>query len=165
MNATQETPVIPSALEADGALAGSHSVFVRQGQRFGLPVEFVREVIHGRSLTRIPRRVDSVAGVLNLRGDMLPVVLVDQWLELPFQPYDPARPIVVLRQGELLVGIQVDAVQRVASIPRAEVSPSPSAGRSAHLRSIWNVAGQPLVTLIDAKPLLAAIREHVGQDH
>ncbi len=156
----------PASAEAGASptLAGDgiHSVFVRQGQRFGIAVEFVREVINGRALTRIPQADAVVAGVLNLRGDMLPVVLVDPWLELPGQQYDPAKPILVLRQGDVLVGVQVDSMLRVTTIPSADLAPAASVQPDSCLTHLWRGVDENLVTLLDGRAMLRRIGARVA---
>ncbi len=140
-----------------GAASHRYTVFRRQGQLFGLSIDLVREVLAGQPLTRVPRAQAQVLGVMNLRGEILPVVVIDSWLSLPGIADDSTKPILVVRRGDLLVGLRVDAVQSVVRVPGAEVQPHPSAGREPHLAGIWHPAGQVPITLIAGTALLETL--------
>jgi chemotaxis signal transduction protein len=100
-------------------------LFRRTGQRFALPIQCLLEVLPGQELTRVPQTRPEVAGLLNLRGEILTVLLVDEWLDLPATAYDAAKPILVLRQEGFLFGIQVDNVEAIITIPESQIQPQP----------------------------------------
>jgi len=153
--ATALAGALPAPVEA---VAGAqYSLFRRHEQNFCVDVTHLQEVLQQSSVTPVPRSHRSLAGVMNLRGEVLPVVLVDALLHLPEQAYDPARPVLVLRRKDLLVGIQVDSVQRVGFVPRNEVLPSPLTSQSAIWAGIWFRAEQELATLLDGGVLLEEI--------
>lgn len=134
-----------------------YAAFRRQGQLFGLTIELVREVLPGQPLTRVARSQEQILGVMSMRGEILPVVVIDRWLGLASRPDDAALPILVLRQGELLVGLRVDAIQSVVNVPQQEVQPHPDAGKDTFLRGVWQRTGQPVITLIDGVALIEAL--------
>jgi purine-binding chemotaxis protein CheW len=161
---TMSTPL--PAVQSAGTAAGStlqSSLFLRQRQLFCLDVAHVQEVLQTGRLTQVPQAPASVAGVMNLRGEVLPVILADAWLQLPDHPYDLAKPIIVLRRKQLLVGIQVDAVQRIGQVPQSEVIPNPLASKAAYLSGIWFRPGQALATIVDGGALLDAIQNQLGE--
>jgi len=134
-----------------------YTVFRRQRQLFGLSIDLVREVLAGQPLTRVPRAQTQLLGVMSLRGEILPVVVIDGWLGLPSIPDDPSQPILVVRRADLLVGFRVDGVQSVLRVPRAEVQPHPSAGHQQHLAGIWHPEGLHPITLIAGAALLETL--------
>ena len=147
--------VIPTS---GAALANTqYTIFHRHDQSFCMDVTHLQEVLQQSRVTPVPQSHPALAGVMNLRGDMLPVLLVDLWLRLPKLPYDPDRPVLVLRRKDLLVGIQVDSVQRVGLIPNSEVLPSPLTAQSPIWAGIWFRTNQEIVTLLDGGALLDAI--------
>lgn len=135
-------------------IASRHAVFRRRGQLFGLGIDLVREVLPGQPLTRVPRSREQILGVLSLRGEILPVVDIDVWLGLAPVTDDPALPILVLRRADLLVGLRVDAIQSVASVPNPEIQPHPTAESGACIAGIWQPEGRPPVTLVAGHQLL-----------
>lgn len=89
------------------------------GRRFALPVGAVREVIPARSCTRIPGAPVAVCGLLNLRGRIVTVVDLATRLALP-AGRATGRRVVVLRYADRVVGLEVDEVLRIASLPDGE---------------------------------------------
>ena len=140
-----------------GALSSRYAIFRRRGQLFGMGVELVREVLPGQPLTHVPRAGEQIVGVLSLRGEILPVVIIDKWLGLPSLPDDPSQPILVLRRGDLLVGVRADAVQGVSVALPADIQPHPAMGQQKHLAGIWRSEGHAPVTLLDGNILLEAL--------
>lgn len=158
------SPANPGARTTDPALRTfpRFGVFRRDGQLFGLPIEFVIEVIAGQKLTRVPRTAVEVAGLLNLRGEILTVLMADNWLGLEPRDYDASKPILVLRHGRVLFGIQVDAVQSVVTIPPEEIQARPERtdGAGGAIRSgVWQRLNRPLLTLIDGRLLVRFIQQ------
>ena len=147
-----------TAPKADsGASVSRYTVFRRNQQFFGLTIKLVREVLSGQPLTRVARAQEQILGVLSLRGEILPVVVIDRWLGLPSSPDDLNSPILVLRDADFLVGLRVDAIQSVVNVPQTEVQPHPAAGDDTLLSGIWHRAGQPPITLIDGAALIEAL--------
>lgn len=157
MNTTAPAPSVATAESGS-----QYSLFRRHNQSFCIDVTFLQEVLQQSVVTPVPQSPPALAGVMNLRGDVLPVLLVDSWLRLPEQPYDPARPIIVLRRKDLLVGIQVDSVQRVGFVPRSEVLPTPLSTQASYWAGIWFRPEQELSTLLDGSALLDAIRNEIA---
>ena len=140
-----------------GAGVSRYAVFRRQQQYFGVTIDLVREVLPGQSLTRVARAREEILGVLSLRGEILPVVVIDHWLGLTVGADDPSLPILVLRRGDLLVGLRVDAIQSVVNISEAEIQPHPAETEETLLTGIWSRPNQPPITLIDGTALLTAL--------
>jgi purine-binding chemotaxis protein CheW len=153
------TSSIPSTEAAwtDQASQSRYAIFLRRGQRFALSIELVRELLPGQPLTRVPRAISQVLGVLSLRGEILPVVNIDEWLGLEQQHDQPQQPILVVRRADLLAGIRVDTIQAVVPIPAEEVQSHPGAAAGSFLTGLWQPQGQAPITLIDGQGLLEAL--------
>jgi purine-binding chemotaxis protein CheW len=70
--------------------------FTLAGQLFGLPIRAVKETVPARPLTRVPLVPDVVAGLLNLRGDVVAVLDLVRMLKLP-ATVDHAAHVLILR--------------------------------------------------------------------
>lgn len=104
-------------------------LFTLGDDEFGLPVAAVREVVRRpERLTSLPRAPSFVDGIMNLRGQVLPVI--DQRRRFGAAHDEGARkPVLVVTIGEAQAGFVVDAVRRVASVPAAALHPVPDLGR------------------------------------
>jgi len=142
------------AAYGDLDLTSRHAVFLRGHQLFAVGVDLLREVLPGQPLTRVARSRPQVLGVLNLRGEILPVVVIDGWLGLPPTADDTTLPILVLRRGELLVGVRVDAIMSVMNVPMREVQSHPATSGETLLSGIWQPEGSRPITIIAGPVLL-----------
>jgi purine-binding chemotaxis protein CheW len=95
------------------------------GQEFGLAVGSVREIRGWTTVTPLPHAPNYVAGVINLRGAVLPIV--DLACRLGFKPTVPTerQVIVVVEMGERLVGLLVDGVTDIVTFDAKHVHPTP----------------------------------------
>jgi purine-binding chemotaxis protein CheW len=97
-------------------------VFELQGQRFGLPGASVRELVRAVAITPLPRQPDGVEGIINLRGQVVPVCDLRQWLGLPAKAVEPTDHLLIAYQGERLVALRVDRAVELARVPAGAVT-------------------------------------------
>ncbi len=113
-------------MDAGGATAYRQFVLFRLGdEEYGLPIERVRSIIRYEVPTPVPHAPEAVEGVINLRGQVIPVI--DLGARLLGQRSDrSARARIIVAEGEVgLVGLTVDAASEVASIPESDIQPTP----------------------------------------
>jgi len=96
------------------------------GQVFGLNIMAIREIRAWTPTTRLPRVPHYVAGVVNLRGTVLPVI--DLAARLGWQPTEPTprHAIIVTQMGNQACGLIVDGVSDIVTIDDAALQPPPS---------------------------------------
>jgi purine-binding chemotaxis protein CheW len=127
------------------------------GEEFAVPILAVREIIRWVAPTPIPCSPPGVDGVINLRGEIIPVARMNTRLGLDETEHlDPEdRRIVVLDLPGHNVGFLVDNVRRVVSIKNDQVSPPPRMG-SAVSNDLAGVAklDDRLVMIIDPARLM-----------
>ena len=86
------------------------------GQRYGIALSHVREVLRAIAITPVPGAPRLLEGLINLRGETVPVIDVRARFALPASETDPADHIIVVRAGERLMAIRVDCALEVSSI-------------------------------------------------
>lgn len=139
--------------------------FLLHGQAMALPVSAVKETLAARPLTRVPFAPPAVAGLINLRGDVVAVLDLARILTGLLGPGGdrPARHIVLLRgagQG-VRCGLLVDqltATQRLAPDDVRQAPPTLPEAAAACLRGVARVPGEGgrLLWLLDPERLLQA---------
>ena len=102
--------------------AEEHCIFECNGHVFAVGLNAVREVLSGKLATPIPQAPPALVGVVELHGDVLPVVQLGMLLGMPTRPYTPANPIVVLSSHATKIGVVVDRVRPVQTIAPALLS-------------------------------------------
>jgi purine-binding chemotaxis protein CheW len=117
-------PLGPASAGAPGVQLCTFRV---SGEDFAIDIMRVREIIQPAPLTPVPEAPAHIAGVLRLRGEVVPVVDLRRRLGLPpAEPSPRARYVVVKVAGRLL-GLMVDEVCEVVRLGRDELRPAPSA--------------------------------------
>jgi chemotaxis signal transduction protein len=89
-------------------------------------------------------------------------VVIDDWLGLSPRSANIHLPILVARNDDLLVGIQVDAILGVVTIAESDVKPHPQAGASSLLSGICHQEGQPSITVISETALLGILSQQAS---
>ena len=97
------------------------------GEDFALPILDVREIIRMTEITPVPHAPGFVEGVINLRGQIIPVVDLRKRFNLGEQDVkEEDSRIMVIEVEENVLGVIVDAVSEVLRISESEVQPPPS---------------------------------------
>ena len=116
----------PDAAAADGApeiLTDKYLIFVSDNLFYGIDAEQVVELITEHSITRLPRVPHYVRGIINLRGQIIPII--DIRLRLG-KPEAGENCIMVVNVDNNCVGILVDGVEKMVDIPRDTILPMPT---------------------------------------
>ena len=90
------------------------------GHRFCLRLGDVERLLPLMQVQRVPEGPDYLLGLMNLRGEAVPVLDLARRLNLPAAaPYSLDTPVVLVSLGTLRAGLVVDEVQGVRAVPRA----------------------------------------------
>ncbi len=84
--------------------------FVVGGQDYAVPIEQVQEVIRGATPTKLPAAPSYLAGIMNLRGRVTPLVRLGALLDVPGDGPDEDRFVIVCRAGGMHLGLMVGAI-------------------------------------------------------
>ncbi|MBI4516128.1 MAG: purine-binding chemotaxis protein CheW [Deltaproteobacteria bacterium] len=136
-------------------LGEDYCIFTRSGRDYAISVTAAREVLTGEPATPVPQAPPSLIGVINLRGEVLPLVQLDSLLDMPARPYTPGDQILVLTCGEVDIGLAVDRVRDVRSIDAGEMQDYPSGPAANPLSRRYWPAATGVVTVLDADKLVA----------
>lgn len=110
-------------------------VFRLQGQEYGVPIDSVREIVRPPdTMTRVPKGPACLAGVVNLRGQILPVVDFRSRFGLQAAARDERQRIVVLSLSGQPTGFIVDSVAEVLKVASSSIEDVPQLSEEqAHL--------------------------------
>lgn len=99
--------------------------FIVGDEEYGLDILRVKEVIRMREITRLPRAPSFVKGVINLRGDVIPILDLRDKFGLEHQGTTTMTRVIVVDVDGRLVGMVVDAASQVVRIPESQIEPPP----------------------------------------
>lgn len=147
--------------------------FLLGGEPFAINILVIKEIIEYGSLTAVPLMPDFIRGVLNLRGQVLPVI--DLAARFGRAPADIARRTCIVivemdNDGEKQdVGVVVDSVSEVMDIAAGAIQPAPAFGakiRIDFIEGMVELDGRFIIILnvdrvlsLDEMALLASLEE------
>ncbi len=144
---------------SDAGGSARHVVVFQLGRElYAVGISDVREIVRMQPITPVPSAPGYVQGVVNLRGQVIPVLNLAARLGLPAQPVTPATRIMVVQAGQDIIGMIVDSVVKVAHIPAQDVErPEALAREGAGLAYVVGIARAEdrLITLIDLEQALS----------
>ncbi len=145
-----------------GTGSSQYVSFLLGKEAYALDILEAREIVDLPALRRLPSTPSWILGLMDLRGEFVPVVDLKKKFELePGEEAESKVVVVVAFQAEdgrdLVVGLLADAVLDVFELPRRELGPAPNFGARfsrSYLRGITKRDGQ-LVMVMEATKLLA----------
>jgi purine-binding chemotaxis protein CheW len=96
-------------------------VFDVGGQRHGLPASDVQELLRAVAVVALPRAPAGVEGIINLRGQVVPVLPLRRRFGLPARPANPADHFIVARTAGRLVALRVDRALDLVRLSPADL--------------------------------------------
>jgi chemotaxis signal transduction protein len=140
--------------DAAAASAEPLCVFERAGRLFAIDVDAVREALNGEEATPIPQAPAHLPGAVNVRGEPLTLLQIDEWIGVRPRPYRPAHQILVLEAMGTRVGLIVDRVYDIRPLGKGlDELPARRGLGPLGLRS-WAGGGDEVVVL-DAAEIVA----------
>jgi len=133
-------------------------VFKLDNQEYAAPIESVQEIVRiPEELTHVPKTPDFVEGVINLRGNVLPVIDLRKRFDLQEKQRDEHQRIMVFVINDVSVGFIVDSVSEVLKIPKSVIQKSPELS-GEQLKIFTRVANLEkqgrIIQIIEPKELL-----------
>ncbi|MCG8905719.1 chemotaxis protein CheV [Pseudomonas nitroreducens] len=126
-------------------------------QQFAINVFKVQEVLQLPRLTLIPQRHPMICGVINLRGQTLPVIDLSRAIGMRALTPDANSTIIVTEYNRSVQAFLVGGVERILNLNWESIQPPPGgAGRQHYLTAITKVEDR-LVEIIDVEKVLAEI--------
>lgn len=125
---------------------------------YGIEIRHVIEINSVQKITEVPDLPAYVKGVINLRGQVIPVTDLRLRFHLEPRPYDNRTCVIVVKVDDTNVGLIVDRVSEVQSIPEEELAPPPKAGPDGSTPYILGLGkvGSEVKILLDVQKLLFA---------
>ncbi len=97
--------------------------FLLAHEKYGIEPRYVREIFRLKTLTPVPCTPPFVRGVTNLRGEVLSVIDLKKFFDLPDEGLTDFTKVIVLRSDAMELGLLADSVIGARSIPLDEIQP------------------------------------------
>lgn len=138
-------------------------VFELGSEEYAVNISTVESIIKMQAITKMPHAPSYIEGVTNLRGKVLPVVDLRRRFGMPPQESTKNNRIIIIAINKIEVGMIVDGVSQVLTIPDQAVEPPPSIAVSVDTAFVTGIAkiDQRLVILLNLDLMLSE-SERVG---
>lgn len=127
--------------------------FVLAQERYAVESQHVRDVYPLDHLTALPCTPEFVLGIVNQRGEILSVIDIKKFFDLPEKGLSDLNKVIVLESGSMRFGILADAIIGVHAIPVANIQPSLPTLTGIRDEYLKGVTPERTV-ILDAKALL-----------
>jgi purine-binding chemotaxis protein CheW len=132
------------------ATSGQLATFRLDGDLYGVEVEHVQEVLRSQNLTRVPLAPPAVAGLINLRGQVVTAIELRERLGRPPRPEGTDAVVIVVRLHGEAVSLLVDSIADVVDVEAKDFEAPPDTldGQARELiRGAYKLDGKLLLAL------------------
>ena len=130
----------------------------------GLPIAHVVQILQMQPITPVPQYPGYAKGIIDLRGQIVPVIDLRMRFGKEPKAYDNRTCILVHQYQSLPVGLIVERIGRVLKVPESEIQPSPDAASDHDWAFSWGMghADKREVLLLDMDQVLTAEKEQIA---
>ncbi|MFK5985037.1 MAG: chemotaxis protein CheW [Pseudomonadota bacterium] len=152
----------PTNIDLAAVKSDQHLTFILSGEEFAIPVMTIKEIIEYGYLTNVPMVPDFIQGVVNLRGNVVPVVSLATKFGLEVNAIDKRTCIIImdaqLDGASVVMGVVVDKVLQVIEIPEENIEPAPTLGatiRTDFIKGMGRI-DENFIIILDVIQVLSA---------
>ena len=146
------------AMERRGAdVSGDlYLAFVIEDEQYAVEVSSIKEIIGVVPITAVPQTEGYIRGIINLRGDIIPVIDMRNRFMKPEMEYDDQTCIVVALFQEHILGLIVDQIIGVYNLDADKIAPPPNANLSFANQFVKNIGHKEdgILLLMDLEKVL-----------
>jgi purine-binding chemotaxis protein CheW len=123
---------------------------------YGIEIKYVTEIIGIQPITEVPELPEYIRGIINLRGKIIPVMDVRLRFKKEFKEYNDRTCIIVIDAENILIGLIVDSVSEVLSIPSEDIVDPPDLNQhtNKYIKGIGKT-GNDVKLILDCEKLLS----------
>lgn len=131
-------------------------VFCVDGQEFAIDILKVQEIREYQpvNVTRVAHMPSYIQGLINLRGQIIPIIDLRIKLKVREVEYTPQTVVIILGLSDRIVGIVVDSVSNVELIAKNTIEPPPSVNNPAPYLIGLTTYKEQLLQIVDVEKLI-----------
>ena len=128
--------------------------FVSDNINFGVSTDYIIEIITDHMVCSLPMVPDYIKGIINLRGQTIPIIDIRLRMGKMPQEYTDTTCIIILDVHDISVGIIVDSVTQVLDIDVDKISPIPLENRQELTSSMIAREDGSVILFLDCEELV-----------
>lgn len=126
-------------------------------EQYGLDISYVDNIVRMCKITRVPKAPAHYIGVINLRGEIVPLMSLRRKMNLEDDVFTDITRIIILKTEEQgLVGIVVDEVKEVIALAEDEIDRNTQNSQSYKTQYINGIGknGDELISILEISSIL-----------
>jgi len=127
---------------------------------YGIDVEQVREVVTYRECTKIPKVPSFISGLMNLRGQVVLVVNLREFLDISSEEEVNSKTVIIIDAPKRNFGFLVEEVFGVTRLSAKDIEPPPVSSQDI-IKGIFK-KGEDLVMIMDAHRVMELLEKMLG---
>lgn len=121
-------------------------------EQYGIDIKYIDNIVRMQHITRVPKVANYLKGVINLRGEVIPVMSIRLKMDLPVDEITKSTRIIILKlEQHGTIGIIVDEVKEVVTLSTAEIEKVAYDGQEGKINFINGIGkhNDELISLLD----------------
>lgn len=121
-------------------------------EQYGIDIKYIDNIVRMQHITRVPKVADYLKGVINLRGEVIPVMSLRLKMDLPEDELTKATRIIILKlEQHGTIGVIVDEVREVVTLSMDQIEKMAYDGKEDRVNFVSAVGKREdeLISLLD----------------
>ncbi len=121
-------------------------------EQYGIDIKYIDNIVRMQSITRVPKVPEYLKGVINLRGEVIPVMSIRLKMDLPADEITKATRIIILKlEQHGTIGVIVDEVREVVTLSAESIEKMAYDGKEGKVSFVNGVGknDDELISLLD----------------
>ncbi len=137
---------------------GEYLTFTLGSEEYGIEILKVQEIRSYETVTKIANTPDFIKGVINLRGNIVPIVDLRIRFKLSNVAYNDTTVVIILNLDNRTMGIVVDSVSDVLQLTNAQISPVPELVSNIDTKYLLGLGtvNESMLILVDIEQLMSS---------
>lgn len=125
-------------------------------EQYGINIQHIQNIVRMLRITRVPNAPSYIRGVINLRGEIIPVMSVRDKFDLKPDEYSNSTRIIIVKVDSHAIGLIVDEVLEVIQLSDEQVEKIVRDSADDKAKYVYAVGklGKELVTLLNIEALI-----------
>lgn len=132
-------------------------IFALGNEEYGMDIMIVNAIEKNTDIVRVPNGPEYIKGIINLRGDVIPVYSLRKKFGLEEKVIDENTKLVITKSNNIMMAYEVDAVKEIIEIPDESITETPIIVKSkntTYIKNIANINGR-MIILLDHNGILS----------
>lgn len=140
-------------------------VFDIEEEEYAINIEEIESINRIQSITRVPKSADYVEGVINVRGDIIPVMSLRKKLNFSPDVFSNSSRIIIMKKQDSIIAMIVDKVREVIGIDSNNIESPQEVNAKVGIDFIKGVGKieNRIVTIININKLVENIEEELSK--